>query len=98
MRIVAALLLLALTLVSRAAEERNHLFNCSVNLPDTTGWQPLSTQNLPTMTVLWAVQHPQRQAVFAVNVLHNLPGKGKDDANIAAIETFLKQMGYQTIG
>jgi hypothetical protein len=99
MRLLLSLFLVILTTASHAEEKLNQLFGCAVDVPSGTGWQTIEAQSTPEVTVLWAAQHPQRQASYGVSVLHNLPGKTlRDDANIAAIQNLLKGMGYQTIG
>jgi hypothetical protein len=99
MRLLCVLTFLCLTLIGQAAEWRNELFGCSANLPDSPGWQPIPAENSPGLTVLVAMQQPQKQAVFGINVLHNLPTSNlRDDATIQAIEKLLRGFGYQFIG
>lgn len=99
MRLSCVLLFLVITVVARAAEWRNDSFGVSANLPDATGWQPMEAPSTPAVTVLAAMQHPQKQAVFGINVLHDLPTSNlRDPATIAAVEQSLRSLGYQFIG
>jgi hypothetical protein len=99
MRLLCVLTFVCLTLIGRAAEWRNELFGCSANLPDSPGWQPIPAENSPGLTVLVAMQQPQKQAVFGINVLHNLPTSNlRDDATVQSIEKLLRGFGYQFIG
>jgi hypothetical protein len=99
MRFLCAILCLFLATAGRAAEWRNDLFGCSANLPDTAGWQPIEAANSPSVTVLVAMQHPQKQAVFGINILHELPSANlRDPATVTAIEQSLRNLGYQFFG
>ncbi len=99
MRHVCALLFLLFTITSPAAEWRNDQFGCSANVPDSQGWMPIEAPSTPAMTVLVAMHNPQKQAVFGINVLHNLPNANLKDPNtLAAIEKTLRSLGYQFFG
>jgi hypothetical protein len=51
------------------------------------------------MTVLVAMQQPQKQAVFGINILHQLPSANlRDPATVTAIEKSLRDLGYQFFG
>ena len=99
MRYLCALLLLLLTIASPAAEWRNDQYGCSANVPDSQGWLPIEAPSTPAMTVLVAMHNPQKQAVFGINVLHDLPSTNlKDPATMATIEKTLRGLGYQFFG
>jgi hypothetical protein len=99
MRHFCVLLCLILTLTAHAAEWRNDVNGCSANLPDTAGWLPIEAPNSPALTVLVAMQNPQKQAVFGINILHDLPNANlKDPATMAKIESNLRGLGYQFFG
>lgn len=99
MRLLCILTFLLTPLVSEAAEWKNELFGCSANLPESAGWQPIPAENSPGLTVLVAMQQPQKQAVFGINVVHNLPTANlRDPATIQGIEKLLREFGYQFIG
>ena len=99
MRLVCTLVCLFLVPFGWAAEWRNDEAGCSANLPDTPGWQPIDAPSTPSITVLAAMQHPQKQAVFGINVLHQLPSTNlRDPATVATIEKSLRDLGYQFFG
>lgn len=93
------LCLVALLLPLHSEEWRSDLFNCSLNLPESPGWQPISAPDSPGMTVLVAMQNPTRQAVFGLSVLTSLPSPDlRNAATTAKIESMLHGFGYQFIG
>ena len=99
MRYLCALLLTLLAISSPAAEWRNDQFGCSANVPDSQGWMPIEAPSTPAMTVLVAMHNPQKQAVFGINVLHDLPNANLKDPNtMASIEKTLRGLGYQFFG
>lgn len=104
MRFFHALLCLALLTVAGAApqSDRGGVFGCTVNLPDSGGWvqvEHASLPKLPGMTVLMMTQNAQKQAVFAVSVIHDLPSNSlTDPATLAALEKTLVGFGYELRG
>ena len=91
MRLLCVLTFLLSIFASEAAEWKNELFGCSANLPESAGWQPIAAENSPGLTVLVAMQQPQKQAVFGINVLHDLPSVNlRDPATIEAVEKLLR--------
>ena len=93
------LCLFAYLLPLQAAEWRSDVFNCALNLPESTGWQPISAPDSPGISVLVAMQNPARQAVFGLNVLTSLPSPDlRNAATSLKIETMLRGFGYQFVG
>ena len=94
-----ALILLCLVNLAQAAEWRNDAYGVVANLPDTAGWQPIEAPSSAAITVLAAMQQPQKQAVFGINVLHQLPNANlRDPGTLAMIEKSLRDLGYQFFG
>lgn len=93
------LLLLALALLSplHAAAWKNDAFGCSANLPDSAGWAPIQSGDIPGMTVLVSMQNQGR--VFGITALDNPPSTNlRDPATQQAIEKMLKGFGYTWAG
>ncbi len=93
------LYLVAFLLPLHSEEWRSDVFNCSLNLPSSPGWQPIASPDAPGVTVLVALQNPSRQAVFGLNILTGLPSTNlHDEATTAKIESMLHGFSYQFIG
>jgi hypothetical protein len=99
MRAAIALLVLVLLAPVHAVEWRSEEFNCSANLPGSPGWLGIEVPPIPGITVLVAIRHPARQALFGINVLDRLPGANLNDPPVRqAIENLLRQFAYQFVG
>jgi hypothetical protein len=95
----AFLFLLIVVLVSplQAVPWRNDAFGVSANLPDTQGWQPVQSGDVPGMTILVSMQNQGR--VFGITALNNPPSTNlRDLATQQALETMLKGFGYTWAG
>lgn len=99
MRAAIAFLVLAILAPVHAVEWRSEEFRCSANLPSSPGWLGIETPPIPGITVLVAIRHPSRQALFGINVVEQLPGANLTDPAVRqAIEKLLRQFAYQFVG
>ena len=93
------LFLLSLLLPLRAAEWRDDIYACSVNLPDSTGWVRIKMADVPGTTLLIAMQNATRHVAFGVNVLDNPPSSNLSDAaTVKAVEQLMRGLTYQFLG
>ena len=93
------LCLIAILLPLHAEEWRSDLYNCTLNLPASAGWQQIPPQDVPGVATLVAMQNPTRQAVFGLTVLTEMPSPDLRNPNTSTrIEVMLHGFGYSFIG
>lgn len=93
------LCLIAILLPLHAEEWRSDIYNCTLNLPSSAGWQQIPPQDVPGVATLVAMQNPTRQAVFGLSVLTEMPSADLRNPNTSTrIEVMLHKFGYTFIG